>query len=90
MKFTQLTNGQKFDSSKDRGKPFQFELGAGKVIKAWDTLVAQVVSSYCQMSKGEVAKFTCPPEYAYGERGFPPVIPAGSTLIFEVELLGYQ
>ncbi|KAM6989978.1 peptidyl-prolyl cis-trans isomerase Fkbp12-like [Tautogolabrus adspersus] len=76
-----LTNGKKFDSSRDRKEPFQFKIGHGEVIKAWDEGVAQ-------MSVGELAKLTCSPDYAYGVRGFPPVIPPNSTLIFEVELLG--
>lgn len=76
-----LTNGEKFDSSKDRGKPFSFGLGAGQVIKGWDQGVAG-------MKVGEVRKLTIPSHLAYGERGFPPVIPPGSTLVFEVELLG--
>uniref|UniRef100_A0A3Q3KYA0 peptidylprolyl isomerase n=1 Tax=Mastacembelus armatus TaxID=205130 RepID=A0A3Q3KYA0_9TELE len=75
-----LTNGQKFDSSRDRGEPFKFKLGVGEVIRGWDEGVAQ-------MSCGEVAMLTCSPDYAYGARGHPPVIPANSTLIFEVELL---
>ncbi|KAL3311575.1 Peptidyl-prolyl cis-trans isomerase fkbp12 [Cichlidogyrus casuarinus] len=76
-----LTNGNKFDSSRDRGKAFEFVIGAGQVIKGWDEGVAQ-------MSLGERAKLTCSPDYAYGARGFPPVIPPNSTLIFDVELLG--
>lgn len=75
-----LTNGNKFDSSRDRGKPFEFKIGYGNVIKGWDEGVAQ-------MSKGERAKLTCTPDYAYGARGFPPVIPANATLIFDVELI---
>ncbi|XP_063317804.1 uncharacterized protein LOC134616750 [Pelmatolapia mariae] len=75
-----LTNGKMFDSSRDRGSPFQFKLGAGEVIRGWDEGVAQ-------MSLGQVAKLTCSPDYAYGSRGYPPKIPANSTLIFEVELL---
>ncbi|XP_072220646.1 uncharacterized protein [Leuresthes tenuis] len=75
-----LTSGKKFDSSRDRGEPFQFKLGAGKVIRGWDEGVAQ-------MSVGQVAKLTCSPDYAYGSDGYPPIIPANSTLIFEVELL---
>ncbi|MED6274525.1 Peptidyl-prolyl cis-trans isomerase fkbp1a [Characodon lateralis] len=75
-----LTNGKKFDSSRDRGEPFQFKLGAGEVIRGWDEGVAQ-------MSLGQLAKLTCSPDYAYGSRGYPPIIPANSTLIFEVELL---
>lgn len=76
-----LTNGSKFDSSRDRGKGFSFQLGAGQVIKGWDKGVAG-------MKVGGVRKLTIPPALAYGDRGFPPVIPPGSTLVFEVELLG--
>jgi len=75
-----LTNGQKFDSSRDRGEPFKFKLGAGQVIRGWDEGVAQ-------MSLGQVAKLTCSPDYAYGSRGYPPIIPGNATLVFEVELL---
>ncbi|XP_028283000.1 12 kDa FK506-binding protein-like [Parambassis ranga] len=75
-----LTNGTKFDSSRDRGTPFKFKLGAGQVIRGWDEGVAQ-------MSIGQVARLTCSPDYAYGSKGYPPIIPANSTLIFEVELL---
>merc|ERR1712216_198710 len=73
----------KFDSSKDRGQPFQFTIGMGQVIKAWD-------EGMMKMSVAQTAKLTCTPDYAYGERGFPPVIPPASTLIFEVELLGVK
>jgi FKBP-type peptidyl-prolyl cis-trans isomerase len=75
-----LTNGSKFDSSLDRGRPFGFTLGAGQVIKGWDQGVAG-------MKVGGKRKLTIPPDLGYGARGFPPVIPANSTLIFEVELL---
>eukprot|EP00898_Chlorokybus_atmophyticus_P004175 jgi/Chlat1/4759/Chrsp308S00821 len=74
-----LLDGKKFDSSRDRGQPFQFNLGVGQVIRGWDEGVAM-------MSIGERAKLTCTPDYAYGPRGYPPVIPANATLIFDVEL----
>ena len=75
-----LTNGSKFDSSRDRNEGFEFTLGAGQVIKGWDEGVAG-------MKVGGLRKLTIPPDMGYGARGFPPVIPGGSTLIFEVELL---
>lgn len=78
-----LTNGSKFDSSLDRGKPFDFPLGAGRVIKGWDQGVAG-------MKVGGKRRLTIPPELGYGARGFPPVIPPNSTLIFEVELLAVR
>lgn len=78
-----LTDGKKFDSSRDRGQGFAFALGAGMVIKGWDRGVAG-------MKVGGVRKLTIPPDLAYGDRGFPPVIPPSSTLVFEVELLGVK
>src|SRR4051812_44176116 len=78
-----LTDGSKFDSSLDRGRPFSFPLGAGRVIKGWDEGVAG-------MKVGGKRKLTIPPEMGYGARGFPPVIPANATLVFEVELLDVQ
>ena len=78
-----LTNGNKFDSSRDRNQGFTFRLGAGQVIKGWDQGVAG-------MKIGGLRKLTIPPELAYGDRGFPPVIAANSTLVFEVELLAVK
>ncbi|XP_018568292.1 peptidyl-prolyl cis-trans isomerase FKBP1A [Anoplophora glabripennis] len=75
-----LENGQKFDSSRDRGAPFKFHIGRGEVIKGWDEGVAQ-------LSVGQRAKLTCSPDYAYGSRGHPGIIPPNATLIFDVELL---
>jgi FKBP-type peptidyl-prolyl cis-trans isomerase FkpA len=78
-----LTDGSKFDSSRDRGEGFTFKLGAGQVIKGWDEGVAG-------MKVGQIRKLTIPPELGYGARGFPPVIPPNATLVFEVELLGVK
>jgi FKBP-type peptidyl-prolyl cis-trans isomerase len=77
-----LTDGTPFDSSVERGEPFQFALGNGSVIQGWDEGVAL-------MQKGSRFKLTVPYELAYGEQGRPPMIPPKSTLIFEVELLDF-
>ena len=75
-----LTDGEKFDSSIDRGQPFSFVLGAGQVIQGWE-------QGLLGMKVGEKRKLTIPSELGYGERGVPGAIPPGATLVFEVELL---
>lgn len=78
-----LTNGTKFDSSVDRGTPFEFPIGQGRVIKGWDEGVAT-------MKIGGKRKLTIPPEMGYGARGAGGLIPPHATLVFEVELLGLK
>ena len=77
---TLYPSGEKFDSSRDHGQPFSFKLGAGQVIEGWDKGVAG-------MKVGGMRTLIVPYQMAYGDAGYPPVIPPKSTLKFEVELL---
>jgi FKBP-type peptidyl-prolyl cis-trans isomerase FkpA len=78
-----LQNGNKFDSSKDRGQAFMFSLGRGEVIRGWDEGVNG-------MKVGGRRKLTIPPDLGYGARGAGGVIPPNATLLFEVELLAVR
>lgn len=78
---TLASNGTKFDASRDRGRPFQFTIGIGQVIRGWDEGVVQ-------MSLGEKAMLNISSDYGYGARGAGGVIPPNADLKFEVELLG--
>lgn len=77
-----LPDGAKFDSSRDRGQPFSFTLGAGQVIQGWE-------KGLQGMCIGEKRTLRIPPEDGYGARGYPPIIPANSMLIFDVELIDF-
>jgi FKBP-type peptidyl-prolyl cis-trans isomerase len=75
-----LENGNVFDSSHKRGKPFRFQLGRGKVIRGWDMGVSK-------MSVGQSCRLFIPPEFAYGSGGIPGTIPQNAKLIFDIDLL---
>ena len=78
-----VDTGAVFDSSRARGKTFKFTLGEGKVIGGWEVGLST-------MQVGELATLTCAPQYAYGAKGIPPMIPPLASLTFEVELIGVQ
>jgi peptidylprolyl isomerase len=78
-----LSDGTKFDSSRDRGTPFEFTLGTRAVIAGWDELIAL-------LQVGDRVTCVIPPDLAYGAKGSPPTIPPNATLIFDIELLGMR
>jgi FK506-binding protein 1 len=77
-----LADGSMFDNSYQRGQPVNFILGGGHVIEGWERALPM-------LSKGEKARITVPPHLAYGDRGYPPVIPPLATLTYEIELLTF-
>lgn len=80
---TLQSDGSKFDASRDRGREFEFQVGVGQVIRAWDVGI-------CTMRRGELCTLRAKSNYAYGEEGSPPTIPGGATLDFEVELFRWR
>ena len=76
-------DGNVFDSSVQKGRPFKTQIGVGKVIRGWD-------EAFTQMRRGQKAQLILPYEYAYGEKGMPPRIPPKATLIFDVELIDFE
>ncbi|XP_077283825.1 peptidyl-prolyl cis-trans isomerase Fkbp12 [Arctopsyche grandis] len=78
-----LVNGTQFDCSRQRKQPFKFTIGKGDVIKGWEQGLAQ-------MSVGQRAKLKCSPDFAYGARGHPGIIPPNAELNFDVELLSVE
>ena len=77
---TLANSGKKIDSSRDRNKPFEFNIGRGEVIAGWD-------EGLTKMSVGERARLTITPDMGYGPKGVPGAIPPNSTLVFDVRLL---
>ncbi|ETV84829.1 hypothetical protein H257_03913 [Aphanomyces astaci] len=77
-----LADGMLFDSSRERGRTFEFKVGVGQVIRGWDEGIKK-------MSKGQIARLELPPSYGYGEHGYPPIIPPHATLYYEIELLTF-
>jgi len=77
-----LSDGTMFDNSYNRGQPIYFVLGAGQVIPGWESVIPTI-------SKGGKVKVTVPPHLAYGDRGFPPIVPPKATLTYEIELLSF-
>ncbi|CAM9449441.1 unnamed protein product [Chrysoparadoxa australica] len=77
-----LQNGTQFDSSRERGRPFRFKLGSEQVVPGLDEGVGQ-------LSIGERAKLTVPPDLAYGAKGFPGLVPPNTALVYDIQLLNF-